>query len=250
MRKWGVYMAKEYKNRPRDEAAEQIENYMVQHNLMPHDKLPSERKICEMWGFNRATLRSAIRKLIEEGRLYSKIGSGTYVAPPKAVRNLQDMQPMAEVAAQAGKELSSVVLYTDIVECTKQLSKKMQLMLGHKLFEMHRVRFMDGVPGVIEITYIDYERCVGIEKHDFSKESLYHVLDKEFGVKVQSGTQKVGITYTTKEEGELLQVAEGSPVFFISGIAKDTGGRIVECFKSVARPDQYQFSSELTRGKG
>ena len=49
-----------------------------------------------MWGLNRATLRAALRRLIELGRIYSLKGSGTYVAPPKLERNLQDAKSTTE----------------------------------------------------------------------------------------------------------------------------------------------------------
>ena len=51
--------------RPRDEATEYIECYILEKNLPPHAKLPSERDMCSMWGFNRTTLRSAISTLKE-----------------------------------------------------------------------------------------------------------------------------------------------------------------------------------------
>ena len=53
--------------RPRDEATEHIECYILEKKLPPHAKLPSERDMCSMWNFNRTTLRSAIKRLIVEG---------------------------------------------------------------------------------------------------------------------------------------------------------------------------------------
>ena len=82
--------------RHRDEAVELIECYLQRYDLAPHRKLPSEREMCDMWGLNRATLRTALRRLIELGRIYSLKGSGTYVAPPKLERNLQDAKSTTE----------------------------------------------------------------------------------------------------------------------------------------------------------
>ena len=76
--------------RPREEATELIECYIRRMDLQPYERLPSERELCQLWNLNRSTLRNAIRKLTEEGRLYSVKGSGTYIAPSKLERNLQD----------------------------------------------------------------------------------------------------------------------------------------------------------------
>ena len=61
-------MNKSYKSRPRNEATERIEFYISSNNLPPYSRIPSERDMCEMWNINRTTLRSAIRRLINEGK--------------------------------------------------------------------------------------------------------------------------------------------------------------------------------------
>ena len=63
-------MGENYGNRTRNEAIEKIESYIIKNKLAPHEKIPSERDLCEMWDFNRTTLRSAIQHLIIEGKLY------------------------------------------------------------------------------------------------------------------------------------------------------------------------------------
>ena len=47
---------------------------------LPGEAIPSERKMAEAYGVNRMTVKRAISKLVEEGYLVCKPGSGTYVA--------------------------------------------------------------------------------------------------------------------------------------------------------------------------
>lgn len=243
-------MLRKYKNRPRDEAMELIEIHISENRLMPHDKLPSERDMCDMWNLNRATLRSATRRLIQENRLYAKVGAGTFVAPPKFVRNLQDMETLACVAEKAGRTLTTAVLHTEILECNKELSQKLKVMLGHKLFALQRVRSLDGVPFILELSYVDYERCRGIERFDLAADSLYRILREEYGVQVDRGQESIGITYATEQEAELLGIPVGTAAFFMNGVSSDAGGRAVECFKAISRADQILFTSELTNNGG
>jgi GntR family transcriptional regulator len=112
------------RNRPRDEATEKIEAYIIKNKLEPHTKIPSERDLCEMWDFNRTTLRSAIKRLIVEGKLYQKMGSGTYVAEPKITRNLQDLKALSTLVKDYGHTLTSRVLSVDIIESNKQTTQK------------------------------------------------------------------------------------------------------------------------------
>jgi GntR family transcriptional regulator of arabinose operon len=46
------------------------------------EKLPSEREISDHFGVNNKTLKKAITMLAQEGLIYSKHGSGTYVTSP------------------------------------------------------------------------------------------------------------------------------------------------------------------------
>ena len=96
--------------KPREEAIEKIENYIVKNALQAEDRLPSERTMCELWNCNRSTLRKAIKQLILEGRIYNKNGSGTYVAQTKLMRNLQDARGFQQTAELAGRQVSTKVL--------------------------------------------------------------------------------------------------------------------------------------------
>ena len=104
---WRISALNEKSIKPREEAIEKIENYIVKNELQAEDRLPSERTMCELWNCNRSTLRKAIKQLILEGRIYNKNGSGTYVAPTKLMRNLQDARGFQQTAELAGRQVST-----------------------------------------------------------------------------------------------------------------------------------------------
>ncbi|PKM50498.1 MAG: GntR family transcriptional regulator [Firmicutes bacterium HGW-Firmicutes-7] len=240
-------MANKYRIRPRDLAVEKIECYIIEHQMQPHQKLPSERDMCKMWEFNRSTLRSAIHRLLAEGVLYNKMGSGTFVAAPKLVRNLQDVKSFTQVVEEAGKNLYARVVSLKTIESTKQISKKLYLPLGHKIIELVRVRGVDEVPILIETSYIDAEKCQGIENYDFSVNSLYGILEEEFGLRLVRGYEKLSITYTDANEATLLGIEEGAPVIYQTGVVNDENNEPIEYFRSIARSEYIRFASVLIR---
>ena len=87
--------------RPCEQALEQIMAYILENKLSADDKLPPEREMCQMWGVNRCTLRSAIAALTEQGIVYAVQGSGTRIAH-RFRRILQDLQGFSEYAADCG----------------------------------------------------------------------------------------------------------------------------------------------------
>ena len=54
----------------------------------PNELLPSESELVREFDVTRVTVRSAIKKLKDEGRIYTEKGIGSYVNPPKLVQNL------------------------------------------------------------------------------------------------------------------------------------------------------------------
>ncbi|WP_068621376.1 GntR family transcriptional regulator [Paenibacillus tuaregi] len=231
--------------KPREEVVEKIEYFIDQNELRPNDKLPSERQLCEVLGTSRTTLRSAIKRLIIEGVLYSKRGAGTFVSPGKLVQNLQNIQSLSKSAMEANKTLTAKVLYADIMECNKELSKRMKLTLGSKIFCLQRLRLIDGVPVTIELSYIDYSLCKGIEQYDFSQDSLYKVLEEVYNVDIDHGTESLSVTFVSEQESDLLEVENGTPVFYVTGHVYTKSEKPIEYYKSIKRADLIRFSSVL-----
>lgn len=237
-------MEQKQRFRHREEAVELIECYLQTNDIPPHGKLPAEREMCEMWGLNRTTLRAAIRRLTEMGKLYSLKGSGTYVAPPKLERNLQDAKSTTESVRGDGRQLKTRVLRTELLQADHYLSKKLQVPEGTRVLFMRRLRIMDGVPYMIETNYVNLSRCPRLLDHDFNNESLYQVLSY-YQIYPAKGEESIGITYATETEARHLQIDEGGALFYLTGIVRDYNDVPVEFFKSVTRPDMVRFSSIL-----
>jgi GntR family transcriptional regulator len=235
------------KSKSRNEAQEELEYYIKVNHLEAHDKLPSERELSELFSINRSTLRAAIIRMIDEGKLYKVIGSGNFVQEPKIVRNLNNLDSLTELVKGFGKEISSKVIHASVIEANKQIMKKLKLPLGTKVFQLLRVRLIDNEPFALETSFIEYHRFEGIEKYDFEKVSLYKTLKDVYGVDIVKGQEKLTLTYATEEEAELLSITYESPLFFISGTAEDKEDRPVEYFRSVVRPDKMKFSSILVK---
>lgn len=63
-----------------------LENAGYRHN----DRMPPERKLCEMLGTTRSKLRGALAELEAEGRIWRHVGRGTFVGA-RPVLNLKDV---------------------------------------------------------------------------------------------------------------------------------------------------------------
>lgn len=238
-------MTNEHKIRPMDQAAESILFYLMNEGLKPHDKLLSEREMAEQWKLNRTTLRSALNKLEKQGKIYSKPGVGNFVAEKKILRNVQDNYSTTQAVASSGNLVTSKILSTKIVEANKKLSQKLHLMLGHKIYVLERLRYANGVPFMIESSYIDYEIFRRIEDWDFEKQSLYEAF-QSIGREIIEGTETIEVAEAREDEVELLEMENFRTVFLQKGVARDEMKRPAEYFTAVLRGDITAFSSLLT----
>jgi GntR family transcriptional repressor for pyruvate dehydrogenase complex len=81
--------------------AEQIERFVAGNGLVPGDRLPGERELCELLGVSRASVREALRSLETRGLVRVRHGKGVFVAAPdEGERALQRFSRLREVGLE------------------------------------------------------------------------------------------------------------------------------------------------------
>ncbi len=66
--------------RPAERTEQFLNDYLSGHHHQPGDRLPSPRQIAVELGVSESTVRSVVRKWLQEGRLRSRKGSGIFIA--------------------------------------------------------------------------------------------------------------------------------------------------------------------------
>ncbi len=236
-----------YKARPRERAEELLEGYLLEHRLEPGDRLPPERELSRMWGVSRSTLRAAIARMERDGLLCTREGSGNYVAPPKYNRDLRGLLSMSQAAAVQGLTVDTRLLSIKRMECGKDLARRFGRMLGAPVYKVARLRSVKGEPLMLETAFIPAELAEGLEHKELERHSLFSVLEKDYGLVPEQGDEKVGITYATADEAELMGIREEAPLFWIVSQTYDQQGELIEYCRAVARPDRIRLTTVLER---
>lgn len=65
--------------RPSERTEEFLQNYVTQRHHQPGDRLPSPRQIATELNVSESTVRSVIRKWLQDGKLRSRQGSGIFI---------------------------------------------------------------------------------------------------------------------------------------------------------------------------
>ncbi|MDE2414504.1 MAG: FadR family transcriptional regulator [Comamonadaceae bacterium] len=105
-----------------DEIAASINAQMQRGELLPGDRLPSERELCEMHDVSRSVVREALSQLKSDGIIETRRGSGAYVLE----RDQRQSFRMQDVAIDERDSLALVMelIVTVEVAATRLAAKR------------------------------------------------------------------------------------------------------------------------------
>ncbi|WP_058989730.1 GntR family transcriptional regulator [Anaerococcus rubeinfantis] len=229
------------------ELLERLLTYLKNSDLEVGDKIISERQICQLWNVNRSTLRSALRRLVEEGYLEAIQGKGYFVKKRKVNRNLQDLKSLQVVLKEQDRKLKTKVLSQDVIYPDKKLCKIFKVDEENPILELVRIRYIDDKPALLEYNYTDLKKCKGLEKVDFSNIPYYLALELKYNLIPNKGFQEISLTELRSDEAIIFDKSEGDNFIYMEGKTYDSSDEKIpmEVFKSIADPDMFIFTSYM-----
>lgn len=212
------------------------------------DRLPSEQRLCEDMGVSSITMRRAISILVSQGLAVRLQGKGTYVSSNHAVVQAPpELTSFTEDLGQRGWGAEARVLELSVKPADAETAAKLELPEGSPIFVLRRLRLADGLPIAIQDASLPASLFPGLDKYDFTTESLYAVIGRDSGVYPSAATEIYRPSVLTSEEAELLGEEPGSPTFRIERITIDRTGRVIEVIRSTTQSDRYTLVLRLAR---
>ncbi|MBS4195978.1 GntR family transcriptional regulator [Lederbergia citri] len=212
--------------------------------LKDHDRLPSERELCEMYNVSRTTVRQTMQELEKEKLIYKQHGKGTFVSPKVINQSLLKFYSFTEEMKKINKVPSSQVLDFEEVESDIQLAKKMEISEGTKVYKITRLRFADDEPMMYETSYLPQSRFPDLHGDDLERVPMYTLFRDKYEAIITKATERFSAIPTSKKEAELLNIREGEPSLLINRISFE-GDAIIEYTVTIARGDKFTYSVEL-----
>ena len=223
-----------------DDAAEAIENYISMHNLNPHDRIPSERAMAEELGINRTTCREALKRLENEHILYSIVGSGTYVAPPKLRTSIGMGFSLDAYCEANGFKRSNKLIYCYQTLATDYISKILGLSPYSPIYIIKRLRFINQKPAMIETTHLSEAMFPELLRKfkENETQSLYALMKNVYNIIPTHHSYKVSMNICDIDNAVLLGIETNSPLLNFSIISKDSNNNVIEYCQSLRRIDR------------
>lgn len=206
-------------------------------------QLPTERDLADVASVSRVTVRNAVARLVQDGLVEQRRGSGTYVraAQPKFELALSTLTSFTEYMRQRGKTSTSQILQRGLFP----LSPDEQLALGlsstERVSRIERLRSADGTPMAIERSSLPQDI---LPRPELVETSLYSVL-REAGLAPIRAVQRITAVNLSASEASLLKLAEGAAALRIDRTGYLPSGRPIEFTRGLYRSDLYDFVAEL-----
>lgn len=229
---------------------EQIKEYVRANiqsgNFRPHSRIPSERELAQRFGVSRLTVTKAIKELEQAGIVYVRIGKGTFIAPETINLQLDTLMSFTEEMAQRGQRVTSRVISAQLGQAAGEIAKHLAVAPGTEVIVLKRVRCAENQPIALETSTLLAAPCRDLlDKHNFARESLYHVLRHHYHISLTHAEQTIEARRATREEAQLLEIAERDPVLAILRVTHSDAQRPFEHASSVYRGDRYKFRALL-----
>jgi len=210
-------------------------------------RLPPERALAEHFGVSRVTLRRALEELAGAG-VVARSGTGWIVASPAIGEPPNVLMSFSEMAASRGLTPGGRVLERRTRPATIDEAEELGLAPGASLFELERLRSLDGVPILIDRTRIPLALAPGIDEVELSERSLYEALEQRFGMRPTRARFEVEAIPADARRAALLGLQRGEPLLRCRQQSEDEAGRQIELCEMVYRGDRYRFRATLRRG--
>ena len=225
---------------------EKIEN----EEFPAEEPIPSERELMEMYQVSRITVRKAVDELVNEGYLYKIQGKGTYVKTDERSSNLFAITSCTEDVVRMGMKPTKKVMVAELVYANAKRAKALEITQEERVFMLGRILFADQEPLNYTVTFLPEKVFPGIDRHSFDRESLYQVLQEEYGVRLTKARRTIEAILARDEVAEYLDIEEGSPIILFRCVTYGivNGKEIpVENFKCYYRTDKFKFYIDQVR---
>ncbi len=201
----------------------------------PGARLPSQRELCEQHNISHMTVRRAINELVSEGYILAVPGRGLFVKE-RVAYPLENFKGFATLTREGGQVPSSQVLAAGLIPAPAALARDLQVAEHAELVHLHRLRFINGRPVMIQQSWLPHALCPGILNNDFASASLFEVLARDYHLRVVEGSQTISARLASLEECRLLRLPDRGVVLTVDALEFSQLRRPVEFSISIFNP--------------
>lgn len=209
------------------------------------EQLWTEFEFCSYYQVSRATIRQAMTLLIQEEYVYRKRGLGTFVLNTKMKQNLVKIYSFTESMNSLDKHHHTIIVALEKYSADTHVSLKLKCAVGESLWRLHRIRFAENTPVMVQEEFFLCKYFVDLDKKYDETQSLYQCFREQYQIifdKAEEYLQSVAIDL---DNAKFLQVEMGAVGTQLERILY-YDNIIIGYGIGMARGDQFIYKIEST----
>lgn len=202
--------------------------------------LPDQMQLCTEFEASRITIKRALNLLIEEGYLYSRQGSGTYVMKNALTKN--ELDSRVDVYTGLTDQLSHQIVTSKVIQfiIRNPLAEEAEKLLLSKedfVYDIQRVRYVDGEEYLIEHTLMPVDVIPNVTKKILAG-SIYSYIKKTLELKIGGLNRRITAEKPDELDQEYLFCSKEDPVLQVEQVVHLIDGTPFEYSRTRHRYDK------------
>ncbi|WP_147804121.1 trehalose operon repressor [Alkalicoccus halolimnae] len=205
------------------------------------EKLPSEHELVEMFETSRETIRKALNQLAQNGFIQKIQGKGSIVLDARKFDfPVSGLVSFRELAANMGERHRTYVEKLELKKADKYIRKQLEVSSASKVWEVHRVREIDGEKIILDKDYFN-QSYINHLTEEICEASIYDYIENELGMKISFAKKEIIVVEPTDEDRSYLDLNGFQNIVVVKNYVYFDDAGLFQYTESRHRPDKFKF---------
>lgn len=225
------------------EISRKIEKDIEDGKFAVGDILPNEYQLCDIYSVSRITIRGALSRLNDLGKIKRIKGKGTVVTLERIKEPLLKISGFTDEMKEKGIVPTTSYAHIERKNVSGYIAELFNQSKSTYFAVLERVRCLNSVPVGYFTTYLPENIGLPYDSKQYYS-SLYDKLENEYGITIDYVQQTVTAEIADKRTREMLSLSSGDAVMVMKRKAY-VNDRLIEY--SVCKYDskRYEYNMEL-----
>lgn len=208
------------------------------------ERLPAESALAKRFGVNRHTVRHAISKLVDEGLVYTRRGSGVFVLSKPLDYPLSQRVRFHQNLLAAGRLPEKHMLSSEVLAASLEDARRLSLNVGDEVAVAHSLSFADNTPVALAESRFPEARLPGLSEALRRESSVTKALEAVGVPDYVRISTRLTATLADATQALHLKIKDGSPLLVTEAFSSDPDGLPVEYGRTWFAGDRITLTLE------
>lgn len=211
-------------------------------------RLPGEPVLAREFDVSRVTIRRALGRLVEEGFVERRAGSGTFVSGParRTSAVISDVANAFSGLIAMGRSTAVRLLSFEYLKPPEPVREALGLGHDELVQRSVRVRLVDGVPFSYLTAHVPERIGSVYSEADLARSPLLELMERS-GLKIAHARQEISAVLASPDVSEALAVDVGAPLVSLTRVVLGPNDEGMEHLHALYHPERYTLVMHLVR---